>query len=64
VPLEVSSSSTGTPSPLGGFTQFGDTSVTVNAAHLKLLPGSPLGTGDIILSQSRCSLEGPAIAPR
>lgn len=61
---QIASDSPTVAHPLGGFTQFGDTSVTVNAAHLKLLPGSPLGTGDIILSQSRCSLEGPAIAPR
>lgn len=37
----------------------GSSSITVNAIHVKL-DGS-LGTGDIIVSQSRCSGEGPNI---
>ena len=41
--------------------QFGMRSVVVNAVHLKLLPGSPLGSGDLILAQSRCGIEGPAV---
>jgi hypothetical protein len=37
----------------------GDFSRTVNAIHIRLLP--PLGSGDIIISQSRCRVAGPNV---
>ena len=49
------------PHPLGGFVSFASTTITVNGAHLILSPDSPTGAGSIILSQSRCSLEGPTV---
>ena len=38
----------------------GNTSITVNAVHVTLLPGTPLQQ-DIILAQSRCSASGPNV---
>lgn len=38
----------------------GNTSITVNAVHVTLFPGSPSQT-DIILAQSRCSASGPNV---
>lgn len=48
--------------PLGGFVSFGASSITVNGAHLVLSADSSLGAGDIILSQTQCALEGPALS--
>lgn len=47
------------PHPLGGFTQFGETSLVVTGARLHLTGADP--ATDVILSQSQCLLEGPAV---
>ncbi len=40
----------------------GDTSIVVNAIHVRLTGGA-LGTGDIIVAQSRCGARGPDVVP-
>lgn len=50
------------PHPLGGFTQFGETSLVVTAARLHENGSDP--ASDIVLSQSQCLLEGPAVTIR
>jgi hypothetical protein len=42
-------------------TTFGETSITVNGAHIRLFPGNPLASSDVVLAQSRCGLDGPAV---
>jgi hypothetical protein len=39
--------------------QPGESSITVNAMHIRVLP--PLGDGDVIISQSRCRVAGPGV---
>jgi hypothetical protein len=42
----------------------GSPGITVTAVHIKLLPGlAGLGTGDVYVSQSRCSLTGGPSLP-
>jgi hypothetical protein len=43
----------------------GDTSIIVRAIHIRLLGGplQTIGTGDIIISESRCGAKGPDVVP-
>ena len=37
----------------------GENAVTVNAMHIRVMP--PIGSGDVIISQSRCRVAGPGV---
>ncbi|HET7488727.1 MAG TPA: choice-of-anchor P family protein [Acidimicrobiales bacterium] len=42
-------------------TSFGATAITLNAVRIVPLPGSPLGSGEIIVGQVHCDMEGPSV---